>query len=77
VRKKIAAYRATVSRVFARLGEKQNRARHASNFSLRNLASKIQTIGHEERKILPTTALDGVYPEAHGFKETRSSRPRH
>ena len=61
-----------IARVFARLGEKQNRARARIKFLVAKLGiDEFRRLVMEERKILAARpAVDGVSPEAHGFKET-------
>src|SRR5579859_6899152 len=61
-----------ISRVFARLGEKQNRARARIKFLIAKLGvEEFKRLVDEERKILPPDPRWTAFiPEAHGFKET-------
>jgi len=61
-----------ISRVFARLGEKQNRARARIKFLIAKLGiDEFKRLVMEERKILPPDPRWTAFiPEAHGFKET-------
>src|SRR5277367_5893323 len=61
-----------VSRVFARLGEKQNRSRARIKFLIAKLGvDEFKRLVMEERKILPPDPRWTAFiPEAHGFKET-------
>jgi len=61
-----------ISRVFARLGEKQNRARARIKFLVAKLGiDEFKRLVMEERKILPLDPRWTAFiPEAHGFKET-------
>ena len=61
-----------VARVFARLGEKQNRARARIKFLVAKLGvEEFRRLVDEERKILPhDPRWTAFIPEAHGFKET-------
>ncbi len=60
-----------ISRVFARLGEKQNRARARIKFLVANLGiDEFKRLVMEERKILPHDPRWTAYlPEAHRFQE--------
>ena len=66
-----------VARVFARLGEKQNRARARIKFLIAKLGvEEFKRLVDEERKILPPDPRWTAFiPEAHGFKETPLKLP--
>ena len=66
-----------VARVFARLGEKQNRARARIKFLIAKLGvEEFRRLVDEERKILPhDPRWTAFIPEAHGFKETALKPP--
>ena len=61
-----------IARVFARLGEKQNRARARIKFLVAKLGvDEFKRLVMEERKILPPDPRWTAFiPDAHGFKET-------
>jgi len=66
-----------IARVFARLGEKQNRARARIKFLVAGLGvDEFKRLVMEERKILPPDPRWTAFiPEAHGFKETPLKSP--
>ena len=61
-----------IARVFARLGEKQNRARARIKFLIAKLGvDEFKRLVMEERKVLqPDQRWTAFIPDAHGFKET-------
>jgi sulfite reductase (ferredoxin) len=66
-----------IARVFARLGEKQNRSRARIKFLVAKLGvDEFKRLVMEERKILPQDPRWTAYiSEAHGFKETALKPP--
>jgi sulfite reductase (ferredoxin) len=66
-----------ISRVFARLGEKQNRARARIKFLVAKLGvDEFERLVMEERNILPPDPRWTAFiPEAHGFKERPLKSP--